>query len=386
MNVTFHEIMSFFVSPLLQGKSNLSSSHYLLLLRIYKFKKPPMKNSSLKKPTMSGREKPLLWKVNKRREKLTLVPQQVQLFELVVSISKNPTKEEKGSDHLLGILFLKLFVQTISLYNIRVFFLAVIDTIKTLISVYEKERVVVNEYTQTYEIDYEKIFALLAKINTKNYSFHNVKNVFLHGDLRKEVYMKIFLGFYSHEEKKKVCKLNKALYGLKKFLRVWFERFTQSHDIPRIKVESNGKLIFLLIYLDDMIIASDWEIKKLTLKKLATQFEMEELEKLKNYILELLKEIEKLGCKTLKIPIEQNNRIRPDITYVISVVSQLCTIARKDAFRQLKGSFILIVLTTTIIYKWAQYIHTTLKGCKKLSHIEGNDPPRDDPKFEAMMT
>ncbi|RDX76694.1 hypothetical protein CR513_43293, partial [Mucuna pruriens] len=33
--------------------------------------------------------------------------------------------------------------------------------------------------------------------------------------------------------------------------------------------------------------------------------------------------------------------------------------------------------------QWAQYIHTTLKGHKKLSHIEGNCSPRDDPKFEA---
>ncbi|RDY11288.1 hypothetical protein CR513_04075, partial [Mucuna pruriens] len=33
--------------------------------------------------------------------------------------------------------------------------------------------------------------------------------------------------------------------------------------------------------------------------------------------------------------------------------------------------------------QWAQYIRTTLKGHKKLSHVEGNDPPRDDPKFEA---
>ncbi|RDX62075.1 hypothetical protein CR513_59632, partial [Mucuna pruriens] len=30
--------------------------------------------------------------------------------------------------------------------------------------------------------------------------------------------------------------------------------------------------------------------------------------------------------------------------------------------------------------QWAQYIRTTLKECKKLSHIEGNGPPRDDPK------
>ncbi|RDY04923.1 hypothetical protein CR513_11295, partial [Mucuna pruriens] len=33
--------------------------------------------------------------------------------------------------------------------------------------------------------------------------------------------------------------------------------------------------------------------------------------------------------------------------------------------------------------QWTQYIRTTLKWCKKLSHIEGNNPPRDDPKFEA---
>ncbi|RDY11980.1 hypothetical protein CR513_03271, partial [Mucuna pruriens] len=30
-----------------------------------------------------------------------------------------------------------------------------------------------------------------------------------------------------------------------------------------------------------------------------------------------------------------------------------------------------------------QYIRTTLKGHKKLSHIEGNNPHRDDPKLEA---
>ncbi|RDX64590.1 hypothetical protein CR513_56837, partial [Mucuna pruriens] len=32
---------------------------------------------------------------------------------------------------------------------------------------------------------------------------------------------------------------------------------------------------------------------------------------------------------------------------------------------------------------YALYIRTTLKGHKKLSHIEGSSTPRDDPKFEA---
>ncbi|RDX78329.1 hypothetical protein CR513_41411, partial [Mucuna pruriens] len=36
--------------------------------------------------------------------------------------------------------------------------------------------------------------------------------------------------------------------------------------------------------------------------------------------------------------------------------------------------------------QWIQYIRTTLKGHKKLSHVEENDPLRDDPKFEELTT
>ncbi|RDY08839.1 hypothetical protein CR513_06888, partial [Mucuna pruriens] len=34
--------------------------------------------------------------------------------------------------------------------------------------------------------------------------------------------------------------------------------------------------------------------------------------------------------------------------------------------------------------QWTLYIRTTLKGNKKLSHIEGNSPPRDDPKTDSV--
>ncbi|RDX62452.1 hypothetical protein CR513_59211, partial [Mucuna pruriens] len=78
-----------------------------------------------------------------------------------------------------------------------------------------KERLVAKGYTQTYGIDYEETFALVAKMNTVrviislvahfgwNLQQFDVKNVFLHGDLEEEVYMKIPLGFYSHNEKNK---------------------------------------------------------------------------------------------------------------------------------------------------------------------------------------
>jgi hypothetical protein len=68
------------------------------------------------------------------------------------------------------------------------------------VSIY-KARLVAKGYSQTYGIDYEETYSLVAKMTTiraiivmattKGWSLHqmDVKNVFLHGDLHKEVYM-----------------------------------------------------------------------------------------------------------------------------------------------------------------------------------------------------
>ena len=66
-----------------------------------------------------------------------------------------------------------------------------------------KARLVVKEYTQTYEIDYMETFSPVAKLNTVRVLLSlvanldwlllqfDVNNVFLHGDLDEEIYMDI---------------------------------------------------------------------------------------------------------------------------------------------------------------------------------------------------
>ena len=50
----------------------------------------------------------------------------------------------------------------------------------------------------------------------------DVKNAFLHDELDKDIYMEQPRGFKSKIHPEYVCKLKKALYGLKKAPRAWY--------------------------------------------------------------------------------------------------------------------------------------------------------------------
>ncbi|GKU86831.1 hypothetical protein SLEP1_g1306 [Rubroshorea leprosula] len=90
-----------------------------------------------------------------------------------------------------------------------------------------KARLVAKGYTQTYGVDYQEAFAPVAKMNTVRILLSlvayfdwglqqfDVKNAFLHGELEEEVNMEPTLGFERNFGLDKVCKLKKALYGLK---------------------------------------------------------------------------------------------------------------------------------------------------------------------------
>jgi Reverse transcriptase (RNA-dependent DNA polymerase) len=98
-----------------------------------------------------------------------------------------------------------------------------------------KTRLVAKGYTQTYEIDFQETFSPVAKLNTVRVLLSlaancdcpqfDVKNIFVHSDLKKEIYMDLPPGYQCSGTKLEVCKLEKSLYGLKQSPRAWFDIF-----------------------------------------------------------------------------------------------------------------------------------------------------------------
>nr|GFB55075.1 retrotransposon protein, putative, unclassified [Tanacetum cinerariifolium] len=89
-----------------------------------------------------------------------------------------------------------------------------------------KARLVAQGYTQEKEIDYDEVFAPVARIKAirlflaygsfKDFVVHqmDVKSAFLYGKIKEEVYVCQPPRFEDPDFPKKVYKVEKALYGL----------------------------------------------------------------------------------------------------------------------------------------------------------------------------
>ncbi|GKC75827.1 retrotransposon protein, putative, ty1-copia subclass, partial [Tanacetum coccineum] len=139
-----------------------------------------------------------------------------------------------------------------------------------------KARLVAKGYTQLYGVDYEGMFSPVLDIRAIKhlisiaayYDYEiwqmDVKTAFLNGYLDEDIYMVQPEGFVNLNHPRKVCKLQRSIYGLKQASRSWNKRFdeeikrfgfSQNLDEPCVYQKASGSNVtFLILYVDDIII------------------------------------------------------------------------------------------------------------------------------------
>nr|GEU42482.1 hypothetical protein [Tanacetum cinerariifolium] len=144
-----------------------------------------------------------------------------------------------------------------------------------------KARLVAQGHTQDGGIDYEEVFAPVARIETIRLflayaSFMgflvyqiDVKSAFLYGTIEEKVYICQPLGFEDPDQPDKVYKVVKALYGLHQALRAWYETlatYLLENGFQRGTIDQTlfikkqkGDIMLVQIYADDIIFGATYK-------------------------------------------------------------------------------------------------------------------------------
>lgn len=220
-----------------------------------------------------------------------------------------------------------------------------------------KARLVARGHVQKEGIDYEEVFApvaryeiirtLLAAAVEIEMHVHqmDVVSAYIQGNLHDEIYMEQPEMFKKKENPEKVCKLNKPIYGLKQSGREWYNRLDkfvseqggyQNEADPCVYVfGENEKRVIMIIYVDDILLASKClkEIDKVK-EKLKMEFEINDLGKVSDilgihieregeigkmkltqekYVKELLTKFNMNSADIVATPIESNTKISKEL-------------------------------------------------------------------------
>jgi hypothetical protein len=171
-----------------------------------------------------------------------------------------------------------------------------------------KARLVAKGYCQQYRIDYAKVFAPVARLDTIRIVISlaaqnswviyqlDVKSAFLHGEINEEVFVDQPPGYEQKGHESKVYRLKKALYGLKQAPRAWYSRI-EAYFIKEgfikcpyehtlfIRTVDGGKILIVCLYVDDLIFTGNDPMLFEQLKtSIMTEFNMTDLGRMRFFL------------------------------------------------------------------------------------------------------
>nr|GEU30882.1 copia protein [Tanacetum cinerariifolium] len=189
------------------------------------------------------------------------------------------------------------------------------------IVVRNKARLVAQGHRQEEGIDYDEVFAPVARIEAIRlflaFSSYmgfmvyqmDVKSAFLYGEIKEEVYVTQPKGFEDPQNPKHVYRVVKALYGLHQAPRAWYARlstFLLKHHYRRVTIDKtlflkkdSKHIILVQVYVDDIIFGS-------TNKAWCDEFELPDgiFISQDKYVKDMLKKFDMESVRTVTTPYE----------------------------------------------------------------------------------
>jgi hypothetical protein len=154
-------------------------------------------------------------------------------------------------------------------------------------------------FSQVEGVGYDETFATVARYTLiravisvaaeMGWKIHqmDVKTTFLNGLIEEKVYIEQPLGFEVHGIESHVCRLKKALYGMKQAPKAWYSRidaYLQELGFEKNEVDPNLYFIMvgedpliLLLYVDDPFIIGAKRLINNCKESLASKFEMTDI-------------------------------------------------------------------------------------------------------------